>query len=273
MDLVFNELSIEPLCENVPQCHERISHFIEIVKKAIGLKFNKIRYDRYFNEVMLAENYSLEDFCNEPQNRTIGTLLRGLYRYPFIDEGSEEENRYIQSNFFLIKNDDTLKVYGLASAYLYSIPAIGFQSEDFWKYTCKFKLLIIGDQGNTDCSVLCVSDVQHYEHEYYEEWLNRVVIDLNSEELIKESFPTFMFDNTAIQDILYWRENKAVINKLISILNDIRVNPVIGGIGKTESLLGRTDTYSKRINKHHRIVYKIENDSKTVILSCRGHYD
>ncbi|MCP4132243.1 MAG: hypothetical protein GY754_14825 [bacterium] len=95
-------------------------------------KYLRIRFHQIFGEIILYGNFTLQDFCNEPRFRTLKTLLLGLYRYPFIDDDSEEETTYMKSNFYLNKNDEKVQCYGLAAAYLYATAGIGFFSEPFW---------------------------------------------------------------------------------------------------------------------------------------------
>jgi hypothetical protein len=42
---------------------------------------------------------------------------------PFIDDDSEEEKRYIESSFALQKEEKQINPYGLAVAFLYSVPS------------------------------------------------------------------------------------------------------------------------------------------------------
>ena len=67
--------------------------------------------------------------------------------------------------------------------------------------------------------------------------------------------------------------NKQLIKKLNSLLNELRESP-LSGIGKPEQLKHfDKPTYSRRINKEHRIVYRIDNQRIIVlVLSCFGHY-
>ncbi|WP_442795259.1 Txe/YoeB family addiction module toxin [Pelobium manganitolerans] len=67
--------------------------------------------------------------------------------------------------------------------------------------------------------------------------------------------------------------DKALMKKLVSLLNEIAEHPTTG-TGKPEQLKHyRMPTWSRRISKEHRLVYSIENDIVTVlILSAYGHY-
>lgn len=70
------------------------------------------------------------------------------------------------------------------------------------------------------------------------------------------------------------KNNKKLVNKINKLIEDLKMHPKTG-IGKPERLKYKGDEfYSMRINQYHRIVYKINNDKKTVIIiSLYGHYD
>jgi toxin YoeB len=63
------------------------------------------------------------------------------------------------------------------------------------------------------------------------------------------------------EDYNYWAENdKKIFKKIQSLIKDTLRNP-FGGIGKPEPLKNNYSGYwSKRINKEHRLVYKIEEN-------------
>ncbi len=75
------------------------------------------------------------------------------------------------------------------------------------------------------------------------------------------------------EDYLYWqKENQATLTKINSLIRDIRSDPSERGMGKAERLKGELGGYlSRRINGEHRLVYRISDDSVTVI-QCRFHY-
>lgn len=70
------------------------------------------------------------------------------------------------------------------------------------------------------------------------------------------------------------KNDKKLINKINNLIKDLEIHPKTG-IGKPERLKYKEDEfYSRRITKYHRMVYKINNYKKTVIIiSLYGHYD
>ncbi len=178
-ELIFNELSVDPPCKTKADCYNRINKFIETYKKSNAFNFNKIRFDEAFAQIILSADYTLNDFCND-NNRTVGLLLRGLARYPFIDDNSEEENRYIENTFFIKKNGEKLKTHGLAAAYLYSTIGIGFLSDTYWEKLTH--LLEIEGEEKRSTIVLCASKSEHFETKEFQKW-----IDENTEVKLIES--------------------------------------------------------------------------------------
>ena len=67
--------------------------------------------------------------------------------------------------------------------------------------------------------------------------------------------------------------NKAVLNKIKALLDDIAEHPYTG-IGKPEALKYElTGKWSRRINAEHRIVYSVHDDIVEVyIFSMKYHY-
>ncbi|GAJ07825.1 unnamed protein product, partial [marine sediment metagenome] len=163
MDLAFNELSAFPISNDKTEAYSRVDLFLSTFKRASNFDYNKIRFHLGLDSIELSHNYSLNDYCSESRNRTKATLLRGLFRHPFIDENSDEENRYISNYFHLKKGEELIEPYGLAVAYLYSILGIGFYSEPFW-HNCKFELIITGEKESHDI-VFCLSKPEHFNND------------------------------------------------------------------------------------------------------------
>lgn len=86
------------------------------------------------------------------------------------------------------------------------------------------------------------------------------------------------FTELAWEDFEYWSINdRNIVIKIIELLKSIRRTP-FQGIGKPEPLKYEfKGCWSRRINKEHRLVYKIESLSKSeqkcIVLLCRYHYE
>lgn len=81
-----------------------------------------------------------------------------------------------------------------------------------------------------------------------------------------------ILEKSAFEDIKWWAENDLkVVKKLVTLINDISKNP-FSGLGKPEPLkYDLTGYWSRRITEEHRLVYKSDGESITII-SCRYHY-
>ncbi len=74
-------------------------------------------------------------------------------------------------------------------------------------------------------------------------------------------------------DLDYWNKikNEVVLKRIRELLVSISETP-FQGIGKPEPLkYALSGKWSRRINKEHRLIYKIENN-KIIIHSLKGHY-
>jgi len=81
------------------------------------------------------------------------------------------------------------------------------------------------------------------------------------------------FEPDAWEDFNNWLEQDIKIAKRICILlKDTKRNP-FEGIGKPEPLKHNYSGYwSRRIDKVHRLVYKVTDDD-IVVISCKNHYN
>ena len=82
------------------------------------------------------------------------------------------------------------------------------------------------------------------------------------------------FSDQAKEDIRHHKKtgNKAVINKITLLLEELSLHPFVG-TGKPEPLkYALTGFWSRRINREHRLVYEVSDDI-VLILSAKGHYE
>lgn len=77
---------------------------------------------------------------------------------------------------------------------------------------------------------------------------------------------------TAWEDYLYWQQtDKKVLRRINTLIKEIKRLP-FSEIGGPEPLKHNWSGYwSRRIDKEHRLVYKI-TDSVLTIAQCRYHY-
>lgn len=83
-----------------------------------------------------------------------------------------------------------------------------------------------------------------------------------------------IFTPQAAEDLRYWSRtgNKIIQNKIEQLIVAIKNNP-FEGIGKPEPLKHElSGSWSRRINREHRIVYEVYDKNKIVIQSLKGHY-
>lgn len=223
MELIFNEQSIYPLAEDTSIAVDRMYAFIKTYQAAKEHGFKGIRYLNAFDEIHLTSEMTLNQFCYQPQYRTLGGLLLGLARHPFIDDNSAEEERFIQNNFFLQRGKDRLSVYGLAAAYLYNTLGINFASSAFWKQLI-FPLQIEGKEAD-QVTILAISSAVHCQEEAFKKWKeNSKKVELIECETIPEQKPIHLRDDHG-KDILMAFAKKVCNNPYVKgIVNSLPFN-------------------------------------------------
>jgi hypothetical protein len=168
MELAFNELTCQPYAKDFTGCYSRVEQFVKTYKASEPHGFRRVRFQPAFDRIFLKDSYTLGDFVKDPHVRTLAAILFNIYRHPFIDDGSEEEGRYIQNDFSILKDGNKLRAHGMAAAYLYGTIGIGFCPETFWE-ALQFSLQIEGDEEKC-VRVLSVSKPEHFEEETFLEW-------------------------------------------------------------------------------------------------------
>lgn len=76
----------------------------------------------------------------------------------------------------------------------------------------------------------------------------------------------------AWDDYLFWQaEDKKILKRVNLLIKDIKRNP-FDGLGDPEPLKhDLSGFWSRRIDREHRLVYQVENDT-LFIIQCRFHY-
>jgi len=76
----------------------------------------------------------------------------------------------------------------------------------------------------------------------------------------------------AWEDYLYWQQtDKKTLTRINTLLKDTSPQP-FAGIGSPEPLKHNWSGYwSRRIDREHRLVYKVDNEN-IIVVQCRYHY-
>ncbi len=85
-----------------------------------------------------------------------------------------------------------------------------------------------------------------------------------------------LFSENASEDYSYWKTNDSrMCSKINDLLEQIKQTP-FQGIGNPEPLKHKLKGYwSRRINRTHRLVYKVEGKGKNqviTVIQLRFHY-
>ena len=82
-----------------------------------------------------------------------------------------------------------------------------------------------------------------------------------------------IFSKISWEDYTSWlHEDKKMLKKINNLIKDIQKHPY-EGIGKPEPLKYDLSGYwSRRIEREHRLVYKVD-ENEIRIYSCKYHYD
>lgn len=81
-----------------------------------------------------------------------------------------------------------------------------------------------------------------------------------------------IFEQKFREDLLWWfKTDKKQLNKIWDLVEAVCQDPY-KGIGKPEPLKYlKANTWSRRINLEHRLVYQVTNE-RIYFLQCRYHY-
>jgi hypothetical protein len=225
--LFLNDLSIEPLAADFNDALQRIHKFINTYKsRPMNIFESRICYDQYLGHIQLAPDLNLQDFCNNPNGRTLGSLLLGLTKHPYISPDTPQENSYLESNFVLQKNGQEVPAYGLAAAFLHESIGISFISDTFWE-NVSFILTIVNNNGSRiNQPVLSVSCPNHFQSRDFIEWRDtHTKIELIASNLSPEKKQIHLRDDHG-KDTLHSFAKRLIRSPyVIEVINSLPFNP------------------------------------------------
>ena len=83
------------------------------------------------------------------------------------------------------------------------------------------------------------------------------------------------FEEDGLEDYIHWQtEDRKTLKKINKLIADIRRNGEREGIGHPEPLkYDLSGKWSRTIDDKNRLIYKVTDDDRLEIYSCKGHYD
>ncbi|MBW7869247.1 MAG: hypothetical protein LC124_14405 [Ignavibacteriales bacterium] len=178
MELIFNELSIEPLAGNVYSANDRMIILAQAMGEARQKGFNIIRSHNFTNQIQLTDNYTIYDWLNNRQVSEIHrNLLYGMITPPFISEEDEEiEDQYLASNYYFedtASNISKTECLGLASAYLYETLSISLNSLPVWEQP-QLKIKIESGESEATAYVFNVFSRESFDQQVISDFVDEI---------------------------------------------------------------------------------------------------
>lgn len=170
--ITFNELTLQPLCSDETDVHDRVALYARTFKQAqsaLGTKV--IRYDDDLSSIRLSENMSLREFCaNHKRDAGVLAILSSA-TMPQVNPDDEEKYKIYENTLVAVEIDGKQDVSsGLTSAYVYDVPSIGFASSDFWK-NVMHDVHVMSDGEELDVKWPCLTAPEHLEEEDFKGWI------------------------------------------------------------------------------------------------------
>jgi putative addiction module killer protein len=271
LEMVFNELSFDPLAPNSAVAKQWMQEFIDLVRAAQKLEIKSLRVHSSFNQAQLASNYSIAQWRNDPNvDRERQRFFKSLQtKSPFIDIQTEHEvqDQTEQSEFH---HQNTVS-YGLGIAYLIEALAVSFPSAPHWQAAQVQLQYSFFDPDTTeiisqDIKVPHASTKQHLELNY--SWIEeqRCLQPWTAHDPI---VPSYSISKNEVPIIGQWLQQLSDVQGREIIISNL-TKAKKGNLGNEKPLGGGLFELKIRCNCAYRIYYtKIKNSQIMVLLAGR----
>lgn len=282
MDLLFNELSYQPLASSFQDAENRFDKLLKTFKESNSkFGFKKIQFHEECFEALILEDKKFIDVINSISNSTLKVGILTFIKKPFIEDLEEEELEEFLESKYKISNEDVSnekEPSAIPIAHIKSTMTISFDSAVHWRNR-KIEVLKTNEAEDENLIFfgynICLPE--DLETDEILEWKEKVFSnEIDDKEKLKLylSYDKYDLDfkDDFMEQLMEWKlnENK-VYKRILMLMKDVELHPFTGGIGKTENLKGKGKESSKRITDKDRLSYTLEKDV-TKYVACKGHY-
>lgn len=130
-DIYFNELSVPFPIVNQEEAERLVYHYAATIKEAHSQGFNKVRYEKGVEYIMLRKDYSLAQYINENSTDQSVRVLLATQTKPYIAEGDEMEEKYVLNDYHVKWKNSEVEAEGLITAAIASSMGIGWVNEEW----------------------------------------------------------------------------------------------------------------------------------------------
>lgn len=160
----FNDLSVQPLCNGIPDAERRVVDFVSLLRKMrshVGLK--KVRHKDYMTDIRLTEDFSLQDYCNDHVRESEAILLMSMFIHPQVDMDDDVTlGSYLDTKTELKLADGSWKeADGFNAAYCQNTFCVGFSSEELWENDF-FDISVTSNGKTKETKWACISSPSFY---------------------------------------------------------------------------------------------------------------
>lgn len=264
-ELFFNDISVYPLCSTDDEVAARIGSFVEILKFCNLLGFKEVRYETLFTKFLLKDNFTLHDYISKHNHDVSCNLILSMMHKPYIKDGSEAEEKYVNSIVRLCKDSEKVEAEGLACAHLSKGFAVGFASDNYWKDNISFQLIVTNQTTNSSVTerVFCISDVSQFDKQDFIDWaVVNIPIKFKKCDTAKEKKHCHLRDDHGKEKLKHFADRLLKEDYIIEVVNSLPFNShATDMIGKiTED--GYIDIIDTDTDAGYGLVIKTTADSK-----------
>lgn len=160
------------MCSDETEMYGRVMRYAKTLKVAAEVLGTKIvRYETDLAHVMLPETVSLLEFCSGHKREAGVIAILSTHTMPQVNPAEKFVYDYKSTIVSVDINGELCYSEGLAAAYIYNVPSVGFASEEYWDEVMH-KICVESDGAETDDTDWpCLTALEHLTKDDFNQWV------------------------------------------------------------------------------------------------------